>query len=146
MEEILDILAPCGLNCVKCLSHKDSKIKNLSSELQKELGNFDKYAERFSDFRPAFKNYPAFKELLDTFTQGSCEGCRSGGCKYPDCGVYNCYKEKGIDFCYQCEEFPCEKSNFKGDLKSRWISTNSRISEIGPEAYIEETKNQLRYT
>jgi len=144
-SEILKTLAPCGLNCVKCASFSEGDIKRHASELKRLLGSFDGYAERFSDFMPAFKNYPAFKELLDHFTQAGCRGCRQGDCKYPNCGVAACYKQKGVDFCFQRNEFPCEKTNFDPNLKQRWLKMNIRMKEIGVKAYFEETRNLPRY-
>jgi hypothetical protein len=144
-KDILDILAPCGLNCRKCLAYSEGEIRTHSIDLQKLLGSFDRYAERFSLFLPVFKNYPFFKELLAYFTQADCNGCRKGACKYPNCGVIACYQQKGVDFCFQCDEFPCEKTNFDPDLKRRWIQMNNRMKEVGVETYYQETKDLPRY-
>lgn len=144
-SEILKTLAPCGLNCGKCQAFAEGDIKRHASELKRLLGSFDSYAERFSAFMPVFKKYPAFKELLDHFTQAGCRGCRQGDCKYPNCGVAACYKQKGIDFCFQCGEFPCEKTNFDQSLKQRWLKMNTRMKDEGMEAYFEEIKNLPRY-
>ncbi|MBN2223087.1 MAG: DUF3795 domain-containing protein [Deltaproteobacteria bacterium] len=144
-EKINKSLAPCGLNCVKCMAYAEGDIKRHAAELTRLLGSFDIYAERFSKFAPVFANYPSFKELLAHFSSGSCRGCRAGECIYPNCGVGPCTREKGIDFCFECGEFPCEKSNFDPHLKERWITMNERMKEIGPEGYWEETKDQPRY-
>lgn len=44
-----------------------------------------------------------------------CPGCKamgcSGGC---DCDVYACAASKGLDGCYQCGDFPCERDMLKG--------------------------------
>jgi hypothetical protein len=144
-DEILKTLAPCGLNCGKCQGYSEGGIKKHASELKRLLGSFDRYAERFSGFLPVFKNYPAFKELLNQFTEANCKGCRQGDCKYPHCGVAPCYKQKGVDFCFQCAEFPCDKTGFDPNLHKRWLATNQRMKEIGIEAYFEETKDQPRY-
>jgi hypothetical protein len=144
-DEILRILAPCGLNCAKCMAYIDGDIRKSAAELKRLLGAFDTHAERFSRFAPVFENYPSFRKLLDHFTQGECRGCRSGDCVYPNCGVAPCHTEKGVDFCFQCDEFPCEKSNFDPNLKERWIKMNSRMREKGVEAYYEETKDSPRY-
>jgi len=144
-SEIKKILAPCGLNCMKCQGYAGGDIKRHASELKRLLGSFDSYAERFAKFLPVFKNYPAFKELLDQFSQADCAGCRQGDCKYPNCGVAPCSRQKSIDFCFQCAEFPCEKSNFDSNLHERWIAMNKRMKDIGVEAYFEETKDQPRY-
>ena len=113
--------------------------------MERLLGSFDNYAERFSIFLPVFANYSSFKLLLSYLAHGDCLGCRRGTCKYPNCGVIRCYKMKGVDFCFQCNEFPCEKTNFDLDLKRRWIQMNERIKEIGVKAYFEETKDLPRY-
>jgi len=144
-DKISDYLAPCGLSCQKCLGYIKGDIAFHSQKLQDLLGNFDTYAERFSSFLPVFKNYPSFKKMLSHLAEPNCEGCRQGGCKYPDCGVAKCYNEKGVDFCFQCDEFPCEKTNFDPHLKARWIKMNNRMKEIGVESYYEETKDMCRY-
>jgi hypothetical protein len=144
-EDILRELAPCGLSCRKCMAYREGDIRRTSEELQRLLGSFDRYAERFSGFLPVFGNYPAFKELLAHFTQADCAGCRSGQCKYPNCTVMKCHHEKGVDFCGQCDEFPCDKTTFDPDLKRRWIEMGTRIREIGVEGYCEQTKDLPRY-
>ena len=144
-KEILKDLAPCGLSCRKCFAYAEGEIGRHSQALQKQLGNFDVYAERFSAFLPEFKDYPVFKEMLGYLAQADCKGCREGTCKWPDCGVHACYKEKGVDFCFQCHEFPCQKTNFDPHLQKRWIAMNNRMKEIGVEAYYEETRALPRY-
>ncbi len=144
-DEIVKVLAPCGLNCRKCMAFIDGDIRKHAEELKRLLGAFDNYARRFSSFDPVFENYPPFRELLDYFVDGDCKGCRSGDCVYPNCGVMPCHRQKRVDFCFQCDEFPCEKTNFDPNLKERWIRTNTLMKEKGVEAYFEETKDLPRY-
>ena len=143
--EILDFLAPCGLSCRKCFAYTKGDIAFHSNKLKELLGNFDVYAERFSSFLPDFKDYPSFKKMLTYFAASDCIGCRQGTCKYPNCGVVDCYKEKRVDFCFQCDDFPCDKTNFDPHLEKRWLQMNTRMKEIGVEAYYEETKDLCRY-
>jgi Protein of unknown function (DUF3795) len=143
--DILNDLAPCGLSCRKCFANINGDIAIYAKELQRLLGNFDIYAERFSKFLPELENYPAFKILLSYLAQPDCKGCRKGTCKYPNCGVVSCHKNKGIEFCFQCEKYPCEKTNFDPHLFKRWIAMNNRMKEITVEAYHEETKDEPRY-
>jgi len=143
--DIIKLLAPCGLNCGKCQAFREGDIRKNALELKRLLGSFDTYAERFSAFLPVFRNYPAFRELLNHFSEANCKGCRQGDCKYPNCGVPACYKDQGVDFCFQCQEFPCDKTNFDPNLKQRWISMNTRMKEVGVEAFFEETKDLPRY-
>lgn len=145
-KEIVKVLAPCGLNCNKCFAFDAGEIQHHAMKLKTLLGSFDKYAERFVRLvDPVFDNYPAFKKLLDHLTLGDCRGCRKGECKYAGCGVITCHREKGVDFCFQCEDFPCEKSHFDPHLKERWILMNERMKEVGVEAYFEESRNAPRY-
>lgn len=144
-KEILKILAPCGLNCYKCFAYTNGEIRKASIKLQNLLGSFDIYAERFSSFLPVFKNYPSFKELLSYLAEENCVGCREGSCLYPDCGVRDCYKNKEVDFCFQCDEFPCDNSNFDTHLKQRWIQINKRMKEVGIESFYQESKDKPRY-
>ena len=143
--EILDFLAPCGLSCHKCFAYTKGDISFHSKKLQDSLGNFDVYAERFSAFLPEFKDYPSFKQMLAHFAEPDCLGCRKGTCKYPNCGVVDCYREKRVDFCFQCGDFPCDKTNFDPHLEKRWRRMNTRMKEIGVEAYYEESKDLTRY-
>ncbi len=145
-DGIKKILAPCGLNCMKCQMYAEGEIRRHAAEMKRLLASFDGYAERFSRFLPIYRKYPEFKELLAHFSQANCKGCRQGDCKYPNCGVAQCFKSKGVDFCFQCGEFPCDKNNFDPNLHQRWIRMNQRMKEIGVEAYYEETKDQPRYT
>lgn len=144
-DDVLDALAPCGLSCQKCFAYTKGDIALHSKKLKMMLENFDIYAERFSNFLPAFKDYPPFKKMLDFFAEPDCLGCRQGTCKYPNCGVTGCHQEKGVDFCFQCDEFPCNKTNFDPHLEARWIKMNERMKEIGVENYYEETREQCRY-
>jgi len=144
-EDILKVLAPCGLNCHKCFAFKDGEIKKTSRKLKELMGNFDIYAQRFSKFLPVFRNYPYFKELLFYLCEGECKSCREGTCEHPNCGVIECYKEKGVDFCFQCDEFPCNRTNFDEHLKQRWIKMNKRMQEVGVEVYYQEVKDKSRY-
>ncbi|MEW6686890.1 MAG: DUF3795 domain-containing protein [Candidatus Edwardsbacteria bacterium] len=111
-REVLDFLAPCGLNCRRCFAHSEGEIKMLSARLLECLGSFDKYAEKFSVLLSVLKNYPSFKDLLTFFAQGDCKGCRKGTCRFPEfnCRIMTCYQEKGVDFCFQCDEFPCHNA------------------------------------
>jgi hypothetical protein len=146
--ELLRRLAPCGLSCEKCYAFSDGPIRRSSTELQARLGRFEPYAERFSVLVDrVFQNYPAFRDLLAHLTRADCPGCRAEGCKHPHCRILACTREKGVDFCGQCDEFPCERSGLEADphLRARWVTMNERIREVGAAAYDRETHDLPRY-
>ena len=108
-------LGPCGISCEKCFAFSAGSIKKNSIELKNALGNFDIYAERFTKQlnEPAFSKYSEFKILLNYFSEVECRGCRTDGCKiFPDCKVKGCSMVKNIDYCFQCETFPCDNTGF----------------------------------
>lgn len=145
---IKNVIAPCGLDCGKCYAYIDGNIKKLSSQLKTALGNFDIYAERFSELIDGdiFKKYPDFKELLTYFASADCKGCRKENCRiFPDCKVRDCSEKKGVDFCFQCSEFPCKDTGFDEHLQKRSIEINKRIKEIGVDKYYDEIKDKSRY-
>lgn len=146
--KILNALAPCGLSCEKCFAHEGGNIRKYSLKLKEKLGNFEIYAKRFEILvgDPIFKKYPDFKEMLEYFASENCKGCRNEYCKlFKNCGVRSCHQQKKLDFCFQCNEFPCDKTNFDEHLLKRWIKLNERIRDIGIENYYDETKDQNRY-
>ncbi|PWM47411.1 MAG: DUF3795 domain-containing protein [Clostridiales bacterium] len=43
-----------------------------------------------------------------------CVGCHDGGCDIHGwCKNYNCCREKGLNGCWECMEFPCECNMFE---------------------------------
>ena len=86
-----DLLSPCGLYCGVCrvyIAHRDNDI-----DFKKELF-------------PFYKAYGA-KSVEDM----ACTGCLSDGIHFPfcrSCAIKDCIKNKEIEGCYQCTEFPCE--------------------------------------
>ncbi len=147
-DSILEAMGPCGLNCQKCFAHVDGEIRKYSIKLKEKLGNFDPYAKRFEILlnNPIFRKYPDFKTMLDYFASENCKGCRKENCKlFADCGVRPCHQKKEVDFCFQCEDFPCENTNFDENLHKRWIELNNKIREIGIESYYIESKDKPRY-
>jgi hypothetical protein len=147
-KAILEFLGPCGINCQKCFAFKNGNINLHSQALKENLGNFQVYASRFVYLldEPTFKKYPDFKEMLDYFATANCLGCRKQECHlFKSCNVRKCHKEKSVDFCFQCDEFPCNKTGFDTHLEQRWIKINQRLKEIGVENYYDEIKDKPRY-
>ena len=117
-------------------------------KLKEKLGNFHINAKRFETIldNPIFNKYPAFKEMLDYFASENCKGCRNEQCKlFKDCGVRPCHQEKQIDFCYQCDQFPCDKTNFDPGLYKGWVMINEKIRAMGIEEYCKAARSRSRY-
>ncbi|HYA42240.1 MAG TPA: DUF3795 domain-containing protein [Syntrophobacteraceae bacterium] len=147
-EKIKESIAPCGLSCETCFAHVDGDIRKYSLKLKEKLGNFGPYAERFQSLldEPVFRKYPDFKEMLDYLASENCNGCRNEQCKlFKGCGVRPCHQEKQLDFCFQCDEFPCGRTNFDEHLFNRWVLINEKIRKTEIEQHYEKTKIRPRY-
>ncbi|HUI70976.1 MAG TPA: DUF3795 domain-containing protein [Spirochaetia bacterium] len=82
----LGLVAPCGIDCGNCALYMS---KNDAAMLERLVA----------------RGIP--REKLP------CRGCRSvaGDCPVlgVKCETYRCVREKQVDFCFECAEFPCTK-------------------------------------
>ena len=87
--------APCGIPCFECKVNVEKP--SLKTFLLSNGGKF-----------------LLFKKFNLKWNDSICRGCRAeeGRCKAvgfkEPCKVYACTHEKGIDFCYECDDFPCD--------------------------------------
>lgn len=145
-KPIRELLAPCGLDCGKCLANPDSRIAGLARDLRCELGGFAAYAEMFAGMNPVFARYPDFAALLGHLADGgACPSCRSGNCLFADCAISRCTRERGLDYCSGCAEFPCAKANLPPHLDVLWRMSTEAIRRHGAEAFYASIRDRPRY-
>ena len=79
-----------------------------------------------------------------------CPGCSGNEflTKHPKCGVLSCSQREGIEYCYQCAEFPCEKYNGAEQSDSFITHLNQlkdmeKVKNIGIDAYIVELNEKI---
>ena len=147
-EYIKSRLSPCGLHCGKCFAFANGEIALLSKKLKDSLGNFDVYAERFVSLlnEPAFSKYPDFKVLLSLLSEPKCKGCRKEKCVlFKSCKVRECSEKRNVDFCFQCDDFPCNNTGLDEHLYKRSVSINQEMKDTGIEAYYAKVKDKPRY-
>lgn len=144
-EEIVERLAPCGIDCQRCVACAHGRVKSLATELRAALQGFERMAPGMSEHAPALAGYDRFAEVLDSFAQAPCPGCRSGGAPLPFCTAPACIKERGVDYCFQCSDYPCEHNAYPEELARRWRLQNDRMREVGVESYYRESLQKPRY-
>ena len=119
------LVAPCGLHCDICTMYRVYKDKN---------------PDLWQDTPKHFREQLGFQDTI-SLKEATCEGCRSDVlfeyCK--NCNIRKCVlEEKGLNWCYECEDFPCEKLI---DFQSYWrmpIVENLReIKAIGVDKWLE---------
>ena len=111
-----NLIAYCGLYCGDCFSYK-GKIADLARDLRQELrqARFDKTAEFVStiSFFKALKNYPQCYEVLGALVKFRCKNTGKGGSGPPFCKMRKCCQKKGIEGCWECDEFEtCKNLDF----------------------------------
>lgn len=144
-RDVVNQFAPCGLDCSRCADYAGGKIQELSTQLAKLLNGYLRVSKVRKDINPVYSNYPQFEEMLNLFTQAACSGCRGDNVLCPiECVAGRCTREKGIDFCFQCEEFPCSKQ-IDPLTKERWLKFNQRMKEIGVVEFCQEQSKLPRY-
>ncbi len=100
MDQTNQMIAACGIDCHECdmlQATKDTKI-----------------AQGIVDWFKKERNEDLKLEAIH------CSGCRGDRAKHwsPDCWILKCcVDDKGLEFCNECNEFPCEKLD-------QWSKTN----------------------
>ncbi|MEN6347806.1 MAG: DUF3795 domain-containing protein [Syntrophomonas sp.] len=144
-NEVVGRLAPCGLDCSRCADYAGGEIQKLSVRLGELLNGYGRVARVNEDINQVFRGYPQFEEILNTFSQAACSGCRGNNVLCPiECVAGKCTREKGVYFCFQCEEFPCSKK-IDDQIQKRWLDFNQRMKEIGVEAFYDTQSKRPRY-
>ena len=83
----LEIVSPCGIDCFNCEFYES----NVTEEFQKKISEKTKIP----------------KNMI------KCKGCSDGNqCLFMElqgktCPTLKCTQEKGIGFCFECDDFPC---------------------------------------
>lgn len=144
-EDAVMRIAPCGLDCSRCADKNGGEIQKTCITLSKLLEGYHRVARIREASNPALAYYPQFGEILKSFGTAACSGCRGDSNLCPiDCIAGECTKENGVDFCFQCEKFPCGKIA-DPRIHDRWLANNLRMKEIGAEAFCDEQSKRPRY-
>ena len=124
---ITEDIAPCGIACVHCELNENSGLTQIWERVAKAYGK--------------------------TVDEIKCKGCRiQDGCVlHEDCKTLACVKAKGVDFCSDCGNFPCENLHPAVDGAERLphnlkVYNLCRMKLLGAEKFLEEDRqNKRRY-
>lgn len=100
-----DLTAACGLNCTEC----DIRRATDNPELALRIADWFK-AHQATEIKPQDVH---------------CLGCKGDRSQHwsADCWILECcIDRKGLQFCYQCQDFPCGKL-------SEWAKEDKRYEE-----------------
>lgn len=147
-SEILKKVAPCSLMCHTCSGYHKGVICESSKTLLKYLEGMKEFYEKH---RPDdVESYCSFEDILRMYGSAPCSGCRStehNGCSIEGCFLLECTKNHGIDFCGECDEFPCKKTQdlFEEVVYKQWLEGNQQISDYGIDFFWENNSEKPHY-
>lgn len=138
--ESRDLIAYCGLYCGDCVNYK-GEVADLARDLRKKLreAKFNKVSQGLSAFFKEFENYGQCYEVLGAMVKLRCKRtCREGGGP-PFCKMRICCQKKGIEGCWECDEFEtCTKLDFlKPVHEDAHLKNLAKIRKQGIDKFLE---------
>ena len=124
-----ELLAPCGLYCGVCRIYLAHKNNNL--EFKKEI-------------LPTLNSFG-----VNSVDDIACTGCLSDGIVFhfcQTCPIKECIKVKGIEGCYQCNEFPCRTITDWPDPSDKKVMLRAIPAwrNLGTEKWVEEEERRYK--
>ncbi len=123
------LVSHCGIDCFNCQVYKDNITPELASFIAEKRG-----------LKPE---------------DMACEGCKINGCAVignARCECKECINAKGIEFCFECDEFPCKILHpcvWQADRypQNQKVYNLMRMKKIGVERWAQEeaTESRKRY-
>ncbi len=145
-DQLLAVLAPCGLDCSRCVSSATGTVRQAARALSASLAGFAAKAPIFAAHEPALARWSHFEGVLSFLERGSCAGCRNPGAACNGaCRVKDCVRERGVDFCCQCPDYPCEGHGLFPPLAARWRVAQDFMRAHGAEAWWRDQSTRPRY-
>ena len=153
-QEILRAVAPCALCCHTCPGCKDGIIAKTAAVLHRYFeGYYEFQVKNFSeDWQPSTQKTKEFYDKLGKYSKPACHGCRDnthGKCCIKGCFILECTQQHGVDFCAECQEFPCTRiydgNVFRDEFIADWQARNERINKVGIEQYCSEVMSYSHY-
>ncbi|MEE9517110.1 MAG: DUF3795 domain-containing protein [Candidatus Adiutricales bacterium] len=120
MAENKRLIAVCGVDCAQC-----------------PLLNADTDAGAARNLVPWFRKEGWLKEdedVTEIMQRGPyCQGCRGDRSVHwsSDCWILECCADdKGLEFCYQCDVFPCDRLSEWAEQNTRYTAALNRLGRM----------------
>jgi hypothetical protein len=128
----------CGLYCPNC--GVCCRLPKQASALLETMktGDWDDFGHGIEGFTPFWKFLHGLADM------SAPKRCRNGTCGAPNCGMRECSKNKSIETCPQCTEYPCEKIQKFSKSEPTLIFDGERLKEVGLEKWVEEQEARRR--
>jgi len=136
----LRLVTYCSLYCGLCAQRK--RIPQQAFQLQQTLHEegFDDFFQYVPEMRETF---PVFWQFLQKLAEMDCS-CRAGVGGPPDCEIRSCARQKHVEVCPLCEEYPCKRVKALAERYPTLIQDGKRLQKIGLEKWVEEQERRAR--
>ena len=135
--ENLDKVTYCGLYCGLC--SRRNRTPRQAAALREGMHK-DGWEFWATDNLPGFKPFWDFLNYLaDSAEQCS---CREGTCGPGFCSIRICAREKDVQVCAICDEYPCNRVMGIAQGYPTVLADGKRIQEKGLEAWIAEQEQR----
>jgi len=139
MVDNLKLVTYCGLYCGLCAAR--GRIPRQASALKETMAK-EGYESWGKEVLPGFEGFWKFLgDLCEP--EKNCPGCRQGGGP-PFCSIRKCAREREVDVCVFCEEFPCKRVLEIARGYPTLVADGERMKEVGIEAWIREQEERGR--
>ena len=120
------LTAPCGLDCFHCEIFEDNITEEMKRMFASKMGKDPE--------------------------EVACRGCQAEkGCRHlgQPCATLECVDEKGLEFCFECGEFPCVKLQPSREGADRFphnfkVFNLCRMKAVGVDRWAEEEAGLIR--
>lgn len=136
MNEQLEFVTYCGLYCGLCAER--TRIPQQAAALQAAMAQ-----EGWPYWGPTVPDFAEFWRFLQGLAEGGCPGCRAGG-GYPECQIRVCARERSLDVCVHCSDFPCQQVETLAARYPTLIADNRRLQAVGLARWLAEQEERAR--
>lgn len=137
-QKLLRHVAYCGLYCGLC-AHR-ARIPQQATQLQRSM--YEEGYNNWYQYVPELKDtFPPFWQFLQKLAEKDCTCRTSGG--PPDCKVRQCARQKNLEICTQCKEYPCALVQDIAEHYPTLIQDGKRLQKIGLEKWVKEQEEGL---
>lgn len=134
----LNEVAYCGLYCRVCYWYDDELRKPAKQLLKLVKKHFE--IAGWIDYKG--EDSKATIKGLEILSKSACSfNCKGGG-GWSGCPVRKCCISKGVDFCFECQNFPCANWDEKGEHGNVFTAAKKKrlleMKEIEVEEWIKK--------
>jgi len=128
----------CGVYCPNCGAN--CRIPPKARALREAMieGEYDEWGHGLEGFTPFWKFLDSLVNTNDS------KSCRKESCGFPRCGMRKCAKNKDVEVCPLCKDYPCEKIIEFSRSEPTLIFDGERMKEIGLKKWFKEQEERRR--